>query len=386
MFSRAIRTKSYRSAASLACLCIGLNLAPISCPAQQPSGGSAWQQCSSDGRSDSIGININNIRFLDLKNDSVIQALDQSETGWVRINVDWGWVEPRRGEINWQPIDDGLKRLAQAHVRTVITLNGPVPCWAMGNHEGCTLPLWFVPPASEWADFVSAVVTRYKDQVHDWEVWNEPDLHMYLYRDPQQRLSTRERLIAYRDQILIPGARAIHQADPTANVIGPTFAAIKEGDIATGSELRKALDLVLGGDASKLVDIVSFHSYSPEDMNAKAINVRNAMRDVGMGDKPIWITEMGLGPEQLNFLDRAKGMSYLHQQQANYLVNQTETVLSHGNAQKVFWFALTDNHPPSDPTAENYGMIDVQGQTWHPRPPFLSLQSLVQQSCGAQKN
>lgn len=382
MLSKAIRTKSFRSAASRACLCIGLIIAPISGPTQQPSGGSAaWLQCTSDGRSDSIGINLGNIGFPGLKNDPVIQALDQSDAKWARISLYWGWTNRlRREEIDWQPIDDGLKRLAQAHVHTVITLDGGVPCWALGNPEGCTLPLRVAPPASEWADWVSAVVTRYKNQVHYWELWNEPDLHPSIEMpDPEQRL------IAYRDQILIPGAEAIHQADPAATVIAPAFAGIPAGNTAMGSELRNAVVLVLRGSASKLVDIVSFHSYWPEDINSKAIQVRNAMRQIGMGDKPIWITEMGLGPERLNLLDRAKGAEYLHQQQASILKNQMETVLSHGTAQKVFWFALTDNHPPSDPTAENYGMIDVQGQIWHPRPPFKTLQSLVQQSCGAPK-
>jgi hypothetical protein len=38
----------------------------------------------------------------------------------------------------------------------------------------------------EWANYVAAIVTRYKSDVHYWEVWNEPDLAEFWNGTPAQ--------------------------------------------------------------------------------------------------------------------------------------------------------------------------------------------------------
>jgi GH35 family endo-1,4-beta-xylanase len=362
----------------LAGLCIGFLAGTQSAAAQPATSGTAtWLRCNSNGRSDSIGINVNNIGFPGLKSGAVIEALDQSAVGWVRINIYWGWTEQQRGAFNWQVIDDGLDRLEAAHVTPLVTITGPVPCWALGGPKGCKDARNTTPPAAEWTSFVRTVVTRYKQRVHYWEIWNEPDLAPSNDEpDPTRRLEE------YRDNILIPGAQAVHSVDPTAKVAGPTFAGIPAGHTGMGPDLRRALLTVLKGRGADLIDIVTFHSYFPEDINAKAIEVRDVMKELGIGQKPIWITETGLGPQHLGMAAKVQGRNYVLGQQSKFLQEQTFTVLSHGNAQKVFWFSLT---APSN-AQDDYGLIDAPGGTWRPRPAFSMLQSLVTSSCGGKSN
>jgi hypothetical protein len=361
----------------LAGCCIVLLKGAASSAAQPAAGaGAPWLRCNSTGRTDSIGININNLAFSEINSDNVITALDQSGVGWVRANIYWGWIERQRGAINWQPIDAALDRLAAAHVTAMVTINGPVPCWASGGPKGCSDAHMVAPPVSEWVSFVKTVVTRYKQRVHYWEIWNEPDLVPAINEpDPAKRLQE------YRNNILIPGAQAVHSVDPTAKVIGPTFAGIPGGHTGMGPDLHRALVTVLSPPASSLIDIVSFHSYFPEDINAKAIEVRNAMREVGMpDDKPIWITEIGLPRSHLAWAGQQyRGRGDLMQRQSDFVHQQTSMVLSHGNAQRVFWFTLSGTSDKDD----DYDLIDRTGATtWSPRPAYTRLQSLVSGSCG----
>lgn len=373
-----------RTAVTLAGLCIGLTASTASTSAQPAtSGNSGWLRCNSNGRSDSIGINVGNIGFPGLKSEAAIAALNQSAFGWVRLNIYWGWTELHRGEFNWQPIDDGLDRLQAAHVTPLVTITYPVPCWALGAPKGCKDARETVPPVQEWVNFVKTVVARYKQRVHHWEIWNEPDLVSSIDEpDPTRRLEE------YRDNILIPGAQAVHSVDPTATVAGPTFAGIPGGHTGMGPDLRRALLIVLKGRGSDLIDEFTFHSYFPEDINAKAIEVRNTLRELGVPDKkPIWITETGFGSDRLGLAANVQGRDYVMGRQSQFLQDQTSIVLSHGNAQRVFWYALTDNRVDED----GYGLIDAPRGTelinspagaWHPRPAFSLLQSLVGSACG----
>jgi GH35 family endo-1,4-beta-xylanase len=340
-------------------------------------------QCDSSGRSGAIGINVNNIGFPSLNSDQVISALSQSGAGWVRVSIFWGWTERQRGVFNWQEIDQGLSKLQAAHMSVLITITGPVPCWAFGTNTNCTSPRNTIPPVKEWTAFVTAVVQRYSHQVNYWEIWNEPDLIQSI-----DLPDATQRLVQYRDDILIPGAEAVHSADPNAKVVAPAFAAIPSGHTGMGPDLIHAFTMVMKGAGAHLVDIVSFHSYYPEDINQKAIFVHNAMLGMEMNSKPIWITEAGLHTVQLGIamsnLKSLDNLNFAESKQAQFLTDQLNTVITHGNAQKVFWFALTDSTNGSGTHTNHYGLIDnsdFKTFSWKPRPAFLSLQGLVHSAC-----
>ena len=66
------------------------------------------------------------------------------------------------------------------------------------------------PPRNyqEWAEYVATVVSRYKDDIHYWEVWNEPDLAEFWNGTPAQYAA-----------LLALTYATIKQIDPTATVV-----------------------------------------------------------------------------------------------------------------------------------------------------------------------
>jgi hypothetical protein len=112
------------------------------------------------------------------------------------------------------------------------------------------------------------------------------------------------------------------------------------------------------------------------------------MLGMEMNSKPIWITEAGLHTVQLGIamsnLKSLDNLNFAESKQAQFLTDQLNTVITHGNAQKVFWFALTDSTNGSGTHTNHYGLIDnsdFKTFSWKPRPAFLSLQGLVHSAC-----
>jgi polysaccharide biosynthesis protein PslG len=355
--------------------------------AQAPgdSGAAQWLGCNSSGRADAIGINVNNLNWEALSVPNVISALKQSGVGWVRINMYWAWTERQPGVYDWQAVDSGLAQLEAAKINVVVTLDGPLPCWVLAtmSTEKCTGPRWTVPPTKLWVDYVSTAVSRYRGRIRYWELWNEPDL-IYSLDLP----TAEQRWTQYRNQILIPGAQAVHQNDPDAKVVAPVLAAMVSGGSEPGPSLVRALTTILSGPVAANVDVVSLHSYYPMQSAEKAKSAREAMTTLGMAHKPLWITEFGWGNQfsQTGNLTSPPPSDQHHQQgQADFLDSEIKSTLGRGMASKVFWFALTDT--PRDKAGDhgnNYGLIDNKNYTtyeWTPRPPFLVLEHLISQAC-----
>ncbi len=340
-----------------------------------PQTSATWFDCNSNKSAEAVGVNINNLGFTALQSPELVSALQQSGAGWIRISLNWGWIERQPGKFDWQAVDNGLSTLRAAHINALITLYGPVPCWALPTTQAdiCISPKFTVPPMEAWVDFVTTAVKRYKGQVDYWEIWNEPDLIQALdVKDPTQRL------IQYRDNILIPASQAVHQQDPNAKVVGPAFAAIPSGYTAKGPQLEAALSLVLKAAAANVIDVVSLHSYSPVSLLAKVSSARTAMSASGMADTPIWITEIGDGASASNTL-----VDYQNQQ-AQVLSTSLSDATSVGGPQKVFWFALTDSADIAGNHTNHFGLIsneDYKTYAWTPRASFVTLQTKIQSAC-----
>lgn len=330
--------------------------------------------CNQQRKAEGVGINISNMDFKALGNPNVLNALEDSGVGWIRVNIYWAWTERSPGDFQWADLDSGLKNIRNAGLHVLAILNGPVPCWAISGSSGrtCKVPEHTVPLTSQWRDFVTAAVTRYRDEITYWEIWNEPDLiYAVDVPDPNQRLSL------YRDKILIPAATAIHHANPTATVVAPGFAAMVSGNTAPGPELEAALSEILSNGAGSQVDIISLHSYYPATGVEKAQSARAALRRMGMAAKPIWITEDGIGTDDPAKLDSSQ---FSPGRQVAFLNNELRATLDSGLIQRVFWFSLVD----SGTHANDYGLVDLSTDGWRPRSTYTSLRTLIGNACAVQ--
>lgn len=354
-----------------------LNNYTSSSTASSTSGGSPTDQpdlgCNSYGKASNLGINVGNLSFAALSNPNVIQALTESHVGWIRVNMYWAWTEPQEGVFQWSAIDDALTSLKASNITPLIILNGPTPCWAIGASCSSNLDEMPSQAVSYWSNFVMQAVSRYKNQVTYWEIWNEPDLIESI-----DLTNPSDRLVQYRDNILTPAATVIHSVDANAKVVAPALAAISEGNTAVGSQLQNALAFLLASPAGNLVDIVSIHAYYPEILSDVISSANAGVAASGQASKPVWITEAGAGGATLS------SVSDPQQTQSDYLMNDIQGGLTNLTTSKIFWFALTDSADSSGNHTNDYGLInntDYTSYIWTPRLAYTTLQSLITSEC-----
>ena len=105
----------------------------------------------------------------------------------IRLQAGWDKTESVKGKYDWAWLDhiinDATKRGLQPWLQT-----------SYGNHNypgGGGANLGAGMPHSEealkaWDKWVDALVTRYKDKVKDWEVWNEPNFVDNVENTPEK--------------------------------------------------------------------------------------------------------------------------------------------------------------------------------------------------------
>jgi len=100
---------------------------------------------------------------------------------WVRHHsLHWFLREPKKGQYDWRNFDERLALAEKYKMNLLLTISG-MPKWASASTDTrmtCCGTFYYqnYPPKNwqDWADFVGQVVTRYKDRIHWYELWNEP--------------------------------------------------------------------------------------------------------------------------------------------------------------------------------------------------------------------
>jgi hypothetical protein len=108
------------------------------------------------------------------------------ELGVTRLRVNFIWahevVNPRRRHTpkdpgyNWYHYDSLIDQAAANGIRVEMTLTGPAPAWATGNHKMGV----YKPRASAYARFVRDVARHFKGRVDRYSIWNEPNWKSWL--------------------------------------------------------------------------------------------------------------------------------------------------------------------------------------------------------------
>jgi hypothetical protein len=204
-----------------------------------------------------IGVNLNG-QFLSPSgvDPQALALLSQSDIGWVRVFVQWPNLQPTaNGAYRWAALDADIASLRAQGIHVLLTVRG-TPCWAALDPSTCSgsdAP-WQAPQKAAWQKFLTDLVAHYNGKVYWYEIWNESNYSFEL-KIPNATSLSDAQLIGYRDEILIPAAQAIHAADPSARVLGPTMGpAGKDTKFYT-----HMLTVVLGNAAGSLVDAVSLH-------------------------------------------------------------------------------------------------------------------------------
>jgi hypothetical protein len=273
---------------------------------------------------------------------------------WLRTNnplwTKWTAVQPERDV--WVYPDRQVDLFCKAGKSILFNLDR-TPRWAARDPDNYRPGTDYMDSRADlpadweaWREYVRRMVTRYKDRIRYWEIWNEPDIP--FLRPPPGMTNAQ----AYA-MLLENSAPLIRGIDPAAKiVISPAYYLKKRGN-PEGYQEDFTPRLIETG-AFRHVDVYSLHFYlnvrqrifdQPRIYAEKLDTIKKALRDAGRSGPEIWNSEWGI----INFttsthpvnLPSTNGIT--PDQAARELVIWSAGMLA-GGVEKLFWYDGMDNH------------------------------------------
>jgi polysaccharide biosynthesis protein PslG len=263
---------------------------------------------------------------------------------WIRVDFDWFRIEPAQGAFRWQDLDRAVSRAAARGLEVLATL-AYTPPWASSRPSD---PRISDPPASTayWTDIVGRAVARFGDRVRYWQLWNEPNVTQFWTGAMSQ----------YRTDILEPGAAAAREASPGIRVVAPGLANLRDWR----AWFREILQ------AAGVIDIVNHHNYASDGQEVLddlerdrpgLPSLRTLLRELGVEDRPFWLTETGRRSEQGNQLE--------------YYEDVVSALGERAWVSRLFFFHYWDGPGQGD------GGFGIVNQDRSPKPAYSFLRSIL---------
>jgi polysaccharide biosynthesis protein PslG len=291
----------------------------------------------------------------------------------VRVDLRWDQVASSRHPL--QPANPDDPSYQWAHYDQVVTVARKYKLKVLFSIWGT--PAWAADPsvpkssrfaaytarprrASDFGDFAEAAARRYAPAgVHMWEVWNEPNVPLYLR---PQFTKKGGRWVAASpttySNLLKAAYRGIKRADGTARVGGGVTAPAGDANPQSCSfqpDCRVTPLAFLSGLAQRAnrpsMDVYSHHPYPitpPRSMTfagASYIDLYNlsrletALNRTYLRGKPLWLTEFGFATKQVpNYR-----LKVTPAQQAQYLSDAVRRVRADRRVRMFVWYFLQDN-------------------------------------------
>ncbi|MEU9116026.1 helix-turn-helix domain-containing protein [Streptomyces sp. NPDC048483] len=215
-------------------------------------------------------------------------AMPGFRTGAVRLwesETRWGSIEPRRRHYDWSVLDRMVEAAEQKGLPVLFTVSG-TPLWAApgGRKSGYSDSLASPPDdLADWDHFVAEAVTRYRDRIESYELWDYPS-HPLHYSGS----------IATLAEMVKRAARIIRRDDPGALVVCPSFGQLWSG---RGQALLRTFartGAYESCDAAALKLPPRTAGGQPEEIIELARKVQSILYEEGQGRIVLWNT----GPDR----------------------------------------------------------------------------------------
>ena len=195
--------------------------------------------------------------------EGIAQMARDAGIKWTRQNFSWSRIEPQRGQFDWTHFDNLVACAQRNGISIYALVSGWAPWTTAYTDEGI----------EDYLVFLRQLVARYKDRIHHWEIWNEPNI--FFWQGPKEMYG----------RLLIKSYAALKEVDASAQVLG----------LSTSEIDRKFISQVLEQNAP--FDILTIHPYRKVlDDQAFINDLKNVSELVRRPDgrrRPVWITEMG---------------------------------------------------------------------------------------------
>lgn len=164
----------------------------------------------------------------------------------IRLQAGWAKTEKVKGVYDWKWLDEVIDYAVANKIEPWLETSYGNPAYEGG---GGTNLLNSMPTSPEgyaaYDRWVTALVTRYKDRVHEWEIWNEPD-------HPMQKITPETTA-----ELNIRTGEIIKRIQPDARI-----AALALATHTDTVYLSRALKVFADQKKTGLFTWISYHSYA----------------------------------------------------------------------------------------------------------------------------
>src|ERR1035437_3609344 len=288
----------------------------------------------------SFGMGVYLDRYHGIELAKMAQKAKEIGVKWAREDFSWAYLEPEKGKYNWA-FEDSIVEIAR---QNGISVYGIVAYWSPWTKEYSKAGI------DDFITFLKELVKRYKNDVHQWEIWNEPNI--FFWQGPKEMYA----------ELLMKSYMAIKDIDSTAQVLGISTAGIDYDFI------KKMLLL------QAPFDVLTIHPYR-ETLNEKEfISELKKASDLvvlpGGKNRPVWIPEMGwttYTPHN-SWVQRGFQPTSLRVQ-AQLIIRSYLSCIISGVEPKVFWYDLRNDGTDPHNFEDNIG---IMYKDFSPKPAFIA--------------
>ena len=272
--------------------------------------------------------------------ERIVKLMKEAGVTFVRVDFLWQDMEPQEGRWTFGKYDYLVDLLTRNQIR-ILGLLSYSASWAGED--------WNYPPFDNatFVNYASRVISRYKDKVKYWEVWNEPDSTTYWKCRDEMRGYTR---------LLKEVYISAKQADPSCKIV--------LGGLT--SEGFFALKNIYRNGGKDYFDVMNIHPFTNPLLENRVRyvlalynNIKKEMVRNGDGYKKIWFTEIGCpGVKDFSKSDGWwEGRSPTEKQQARWAREIYTQFIKFDDVEKVFWAFFRDNNRHFNNDVDYFGLV-----------------------------
>jgi len=267
------------------------------------------------------------------------QYIHDMGCNWCRLSLHWPIIQPEQDIFDFSYYEPILLRAAELGMSITVELYPfrkafPDEQWIWQGAKG------MIPDPIIWENYVSVVVKRFKNYVHHWEIWCEPNC---MSCNPMNYYDTDSFI-----QVLINTSNIIRNIDSSSHIVA--------GGLWLNNLTLTYINALTQPEVLPYYDIISWHYYlmaSSHDAKSFASckeSLTKWMEYIRLRvpkQYPIWITEFGIPTKvgESDLLDtttKGQVIGLSLNEQADWFTEFAETASREWDIDKLFFLILRD--------------------------------------------
>lgn len=309
----------------------------------------------------------------ELTTDQRVELLARLGAKWALLVPDWDQIETRRGVYDFNRpshrFEEAVQGMVRRKIHPIIQIYGgnrlymPRALDPNNRQLADAAALLDDPEARQaWHRFLEALVTRYREHVKVWEIWNEPNGPWFW---------TRQATVAQYGRMVKEAAGIVRRVDPGATILAGSTAMIPV-DYFRG---------LLDSEGASAFDYCSMHPYGAvPEQTAGAVRQLQQLLSARGKSAVLWQTECGL-PSSSDTAGWGFGGPWNETKHAKWVLRRL--LVDAALTMRVSIYFILEDYPGLIEAGPNRGKQGINrkglyfAQSWEPKPAAYAFQNLA---------